>query len=123
MPTYDFRPSINGTRIKSPSNFKIGRYNITKSGRVASGDMHMEFKAKKIKLFLTYAAISGRDLKAILDLVDTEQMFFSVVYYDTTDQAVTKTCYVGELTQELHRRGVIGDGQMWKDVTFDFIQK
>ena len=123
MPVYDFRPSVNGTRIKKPSGFKIARYNITKSGRVASGDMHMEFKAKKIKLFLTYAAISGSELKAILDIVDTDQMFMDVTYYDTTDNAVTKVCYIGELTQSLQRRGVIGDEQMWTDVTFDFIQK
>ena len=119
----DFRPSINGTRIKRPTDFKIGRYNITKSGRVANSDMHIEFIAKKIKLFFSYDVISGVELNAILDLIDTTTMFFSVTYYDTKDTDVTKTCYVGEITQELQRRGMISDNAYWKDVVFDFIQK
>lgn len=119
----DFRPSVNGTRIKTPSKFRISRYNITKSGRVAAGDMHMEFKAKKIKLFFTYDAITGAEINAILALIDTNAMFFNVTYYGTADEAVTKECYVGEITQELFRRGYVSDGSMWTGVVFDFIQK
>jgi hypothetical protein len=119
----DFRPSINGTRIKTPSDFKISRYNITKSGRVASGNMQMEFISKKIKLFLTYDAITGIDFNTILSLIDTNNMFFSVTYYDTQDTATTKICYVGEISQTLMRRGYVSDSSVWKDITFDLIQQ
>lgn len=114
---------INGTTIKTPSSFKFARYNITKSGRVSNGDMHMEFKSKKKKMFLSYDVISGRDLDTILALVDTTSMFFSVTYYDHLNVARTITCYVGEITEELQRRGTIGDNSYYKDLVLDFIQQ
>ena len=123
MPDSQFRPSLNGIYIKKPSSFKISRFKVTKSGRVANADMHMEFRAKKIKLFFTYNVISGTDLNVILSVIDTNSVFFNVTYYGTLDEEVTKVCYVGEITQELFRRGYVSDSSVWTDVVFDFIQK
>lgn len=118
-----YNVTIGGTPIKTPSTFKIARYNLTKCGRVASGDMTMELVAKKRKLFFTYNAISSKDLKTILDLIDTATMFFSVTFYDETETSTSMTCYVGEIQNELHRRPLVSDDSIWKGVEFNFIEQ
>jgi len=115
--------TINGVVIKTPSTFKISHYNLTKSGRVASGKMTMELVAKKKKLFLTYSALSGADLKNILDLIDGTEMFFTVGFYDVTNQYRTITAYVGEIPMPLHRRTSIEDNTVWKDIDFNLIEQ
>lgn len=114
---------INGTTIKTPYPFSISRFNLTKSARVASGQMTMRLIAKKVKLFLDYKAISGADLKVILDIIDANEVFFNVTYYETTGVETTKVFYAGEIAQDLQRRAFISDDSMWKDVKFNFIEK
>lgn len=114
---------INGTTIKTPYPFKVARYNLTKPGRVAAGDMTMTFIAKKAKLFLNYEAISNSDLTTILTEIDSTNMFFTVTYYDNNATVQTKIFYVGEIEQTLQRRGTISDDHLWTDVQFNFIEK
>lgn len=119
----DYPISINSTQIKTPTDFKVSRYNLTKSGRLASGKMVMELIAKKKKLFLNYAGITGRDLRVILNLIDTSEMFFNVAYYDVDGTPVTNTCYVGEISSILRQRAIVNDDHIWKDVEFNFIEQ
>lgn len=110
---------INGVSIKEPSSLKIERYNLTKAGRVSSGKMTLELVAKKRKFFLEYEAISGAELKKILDLIDGTQMFFTVEYedYDGWKSAV---CYAGAIPTEYFRKNM---GWYWKGVNFDLIEQ
>jgi hypothetical protein len=121
MPTYPIK--INGITIKTPRPVNISRFNLTKANRVASGLMSMRLIAKKVKLFFKYPAITGSDLKTILDLIDTSAMFFNVTYHETDGTETTKIFYVGEISQQLQRRGYISDDSVWKDVEFNFIEQ
>jgi hypothetical protein len=115
---------INGATIKHPTTFQISTYNLTTPGRLAdSGLMIMDFIAKKKKLFLTYNAISGKELKVILDEIDTNEMFFEVKYYDTNGVQQTITAYVGEIPAVLHMRAYINDNNIWKNVNFNLIER
>lgn len=113
---------INGVQIKTPHGFDISRYNLTKSGRVGSGDMTMDLIAKKKKFGFTYDALDGPELKAILALIfDSPACFFELTYPDETGDAQTKTVYVGEIPSK-HVRGR-GKYTIWKDVTFSLIER
>lgn len=110
---------INGTQIKTPHKALLNRYNLTKSGRVASGKMKMDLVAKKRTLDITYSIISGAEMKKILDLIDTNEMMFTVEY-DIPDGKGKMTCYVGAIPTEYFRRG---SGWYWKNVSFSLIEE
>lgn len=110
---------LNGVIIKSPADFRIERYNITKAGRVASGDMKMELIAKKRKFLFSYAVLSGKEFQKILEQIDGEQMFFDLEYVENGEIKTAKV-YVGAITQRKFRT----DGVWyWKDVSFDLIEQ
>lgn len=120
--------AINGVEIKNPKSFKISRYRITDAVRLASADMSMESKAKKLKFYFGYPAIKSTELDKILDEIwETDSCFFTFSYCDGhknvngTDKIETVTCYVGEFPTDLHRGGV--GNWVWKNVEFNFIQK
>ncbi len=111
--------TINSVAIKNPTDFRIERYNLTKSGRVASGLMVMDLLAKKRKFLFRYKAISGTELNNILNLIDGTDIFFTLSYWENN---VLKhaTCYAGHIPSHLFRR----DGVWyWKDVNFDLIER
>jgi hypothetical protein len=110
---------LNGTTIKNPLDFSTSRYNLTKSGRVASGKMTMELIAKKRKFFFTYEVLSGADLDLILGIIDTDAMFFDITYVENN---VTKSAkvYVGEIKYDKFRTD---KGWYWKNVTFNLIEQ
>lgn len=115
---------IDGVTIKNPGSFKIERFNLTKSGRVASGAMTMELVAKKRKFYFTYEVISGRDLQKLLNLIDTDKMFFLLEY---VENGISKsaTVYTGAIPSEYFRRGSNTSSNDWyyKNVTFDLIER
>lgn len=113
--------SIDGTTIKSPHKIKYGKFRLSKSGRIANGDMVMDIIAKKTRLDCTWIAIKGADLKIILDLLDANT-FYQVAYPDPDDPdaQTTKTMYCGDNLAEL----AIPDGKrVYKDVTIPFIER
>lgn len=110
---------VNGTKLKTPPICNLERYNLTKSGRVASGKMTMELIAKKRKLLLEYDIISGKDMQTILKLIDSDAMFFKVDY-DLPEGKGTMTCYVGAIPASYFRRS---SGWYWRDVNFSLIEQ
>lgn len=88
---YEYR--INGTLIKPPTTCAIEKYNLTKVGRVANGDMQMELVAKKRKFILRWSTIDSRDLAVIEQLIDGTDMFFTFEYIEdnTRKSAVVYT--------------------------------
>jgi formylmethanofuran dehydrogenase subunit A len=111
---------VNGVPIKNPSSFKISHYNITKAGRVASGEMTMELVAKKRKFFFEYKAINSIDKKAIMDVIDTNEMFFTLEYVEDGENK-SATVYVGEIPRERFRTD--GSVWYWKNFNFNLIEK
>lgn len=110
---------INGVLVRTPSKFNISRFNLTKSGRVASGKMKMDLVAKKRKLSVEYEVISGSELQQILDIIDTDRMFFTVRYMDHSGWH-SITCYVGEIPSEYFR---IQMGWYYRGVQFSLIEQ
>lgn len=113
---------LNGVTIKNPSGFKIERYSVTTLERLANADMVGDLIAKKVKLYFTYEAISSYDFNTILDAIwNTSDLFFPVVY---EENGITKTitAYVGSIPSDLYRAGKTTNW-VWKNVTFDLIQR
>ena len=76
--------------------------------------------AKKRKFYFTYAAITAKDLNTILDTIwETNELFFTLSYVEN-GQTKTATVYSGSIPTELYRTG---DNWVWKEVTFDLIEK
>lgn len=113
--------TVNGRAIKNPSTFKLERYNVTTMERLANAEMVGDLIAKKVKLYFTYEAITAGELDNILDAIwETNTLFFPVQY---TYNGVTKTvtCYVGSIPSDLH--SAKSKEWVWKNVTFNLIQK
>ncbi|MMZ45711.1 hypothetical protein D3C75_232990 [compost metagenome] len=112
---------IDGVKIKHPGEGNFGQesYNLTKSGRVASGKMTIDLVAKKRKFTFRYEVISSIDLKVILNLIDGNKMFFKLTYIEDN---VTRDCtvYAGAIKKQLKRTGSVW---YYVDVTFDLIEQ
>lgn len=107
------------TLIKQPAKCSIERYNLTKPGRVTSGLMTMDLVAKKRKFLFEYPVISKVDFEAILDIIDTDEMFFELQYTEN-DVVKTATVYVGHIPSERFRTNM---GWYWKNVNFNLIEQ
>lgn len=111
---------INGVAIKRPSAFKISRYVLTKSGRLANGKMTAEIVAKKRKFFFTYDAIDAPDAEKILNLIWESGEFFFTLEYVENNQTKSARVYAGEIPADLHRTG---DVWVWKNFNFNLIEQ
>ena len=111
---------INGVAIKRPSTFKISRYVLTKSGRLANGKMTADIVAKKRKFFFTYDAIDAPDAEKILNLIWESDSFFFELEYVENNEVKTATVYAGEIPYDLHRTG---DVWVWKNFNFNLIEQ
>jgi hypothetical protein len=112
---------IDGIPIKQPTSFKISRYNLTKSGRVASGDMTMDLIGKKRKFFFEYDVINLEDMEKLLSLIDNDNMFFQINYVEN-GKSKSATVYVGEISQDRFRTGGLS-GWYWKGFNFNLIEQ
>lgn len=120
MATSHFK--INGRAIKNPSSFKIERYNVTNMKRIANADMVGDLIAKKRKFYFTYEAITAQELDNILKAIwDTNSLFYTLSY-EENGVTKTKTVYSGSIPSELHHAGK-GSNWVWKNVTFNLIEK
>jgi len=110
--------TINGVAIKQP-DLEIERYNVTKAGRVSSGKMMMDLIAKKRKFKCSYKVLSGPEFNAILALIDTDELFFTLGYKEN-GVSKTATVYTGAITSGKPRAEGIW---YWPDVKFDLIEQ
>ena len=111
--------TLAGSTIKQPKDFKIDSFNLTKAGRVATGDMTLEYIATKRKFYFEYEVLRGDDLDTIKDIITGSTMFFTLTYKDN-DVAESVTVYSGALERTQFRT----DGKwVWKDISFDLIQQ
>jgi hypothetical protein len=116
--------SIDGIAIKNPTGFKQEFYNITTLDRLSNGDMVGDLLSKKKKFYFTYEAITAEDLEVILSAIwdRGKSLFYTLTY---PDNGVTKTArvYVGSIPMDLRWAGAISKDWVWKNVTFDLIEK
>lgn len=112
--------TLGGRSIRQPHDLDISRFNITKSGRTANGKMTMDLIAKKRKFKFQYTVLSGKDYQNILDVIDTNNMFFTLVYLENGIQK-SAVVYVGEISAKKFRTGT--NGWYWKNVNFDLIEQ
>ena len=114
---------LNGKSIKSPSSFKLERYKVTTLERTTSGDMVGDLLAKKLKFYFTYEAIDAKDLDVILEAIwDCSGIFFEIEY-PYQGETRRATVYPGSIPSELHRGTLSGKSWVWKNVTFDLIER
>lgn len=114
---------VNDVIIKNPSTFKIERYNVTTMSRLSNASMTGDLIAKKLKFFFTYDAISSIELDAILEAIwNSDSLFFKISYpYQGTQKSAT--VYVGSIPSELHRGSNTSGEWVWKNVTFNLIER
>lgn len=114
---------VNGVSIKNPSTFKIERYNVTTMERLANADMVGDLIAQKLKFYFTYEAISAEDLNKILEAIwDSKKLFFTLSYPYQGSQREASV-YVGSIPAELHRASASNASWIWKNVTFNLIER
>jgi hypothetical protein len=112
--------SIGGVPLlKQPTTFDIEKFNLTKSGRVASGRMKIELIAKKRKFLFSYDIISGTALESLLSVIDTDEMLFTIDYVEN-NVVKSAVVYVGSIKARQFRTDGIW---YWKTVTFDLIEE
>lgn len=114
---------LNGVAIKVPPSLQFSKYNLTKSGRVASGLMTMDLIAKKRKFNFSYDVIRSIEMERILDIIDGNEMFFQI-RYDENNVIKTATVYVGEITHSKFRtKDPTTSVWYWKDFAFNLIEQ
>lgn len=114
---------VNGVPIKNPSTFKMERYNVTTMERLANADMIGDLVAQKLKFYFTYEAISAEEFNKILEAIwDSKKLFFTLEYpYQGTQRQAS--VYVGSIPSELHRASDSAASWIWKNVTFNLIER
>lgn len=114
---------VNGISIKNPTSFRVERYNVTTMTRLSNADMTGDLIAQKLKFYFTYEAISAVDLDRILEAIWSSKKLFFQLSYPYQGQDRTAQVYVGSIPSELHRGDTASPNWVWKNVTFNLIER
>ena len=111
---------IAGVTVKTPTELKVGRFDITKSNRTASGKMVMELIATKKRVDITWKMLPDNELQKIIDTITANKPFFSLEYPDAGGTK-TMTCYAGDIVTSLwHTKNGV---RYWEEVSIAFIEQ
>lgn len=111
---------IAGISTPNPAEITVGRFDLTKSGRTASGKMVMEVIATKRRVDVVWKMIKDSELQTIINTITANKPFFSVEYPDAGGSK-TMTCYAGDVTTSLWH--TVNDIRYWNEVTIPFIEQ
>jgi len=111
---------IAGVSVKAPTDLKIGRFDLSKSGRSASGKMVMELIATKRRVDVVWKMVPDSDLQTIIDTITANKPFFTLTYPDAGGSN-TMTCYAGDINTSLWH--TIGGVRYWQEVSISFIEQ
>lgn len=111
---------IAGVQVASPAEVTVGHFDLTKSGRTASGDMVMELIATKRRVDCVWKMLKDSDLQTMLNTITAHKPFFTLQYPDAGGSK-TMTCYVGDITTSLWH--TLGGIRYWEEVTIPFIER
>ncbi len=112
--------TLNGVQLPNPSAVEVGRFNLSKSGRSASGLMNMEIIAKKRTVAIRFSHLADSDLRMILDQLDS-RTFHTLTYTDPQAGPTTITVYVGDVAYKPWRR--VNESWWWSDVSVPLIER
>ena len=111
---------IAGITVKAPTELKVGRFDLSKSSRTASGKMVMDIIATKRRVDVVWKMLKDSELQQILDLITANKPFFSLEYPDAGGTK-TMTCYAGDILTSLwHTKNGI---RYWEEVSIAFIEQ
>ena len=111
---------IAGVSVKAPTDLKIGRFDLTKSSRTASGKMVMELIATKKRVDIIWKMLPDDELQKIIDTITANKPFFSLEYPDAGGTQ-TMTCYAGDIITSLwHTKNGV---RYWEEVSIAFIEQ
>lgn len=111
---------IAGITVKAPTELKVGRFDLSKSGRTASGKMMMEIIATKRRVDVVWKMLKDSELQQILDLITANKPFFSLEYPDAGGTKIM-TCYAGDIVTSLwHTKNGV---RYWEEVSIGFIEQ
>ena len=111
---------IAGVTVKTPSELKVGRFDLTKSNRTASGKMMMELIATKRRVDCVWRMVPDSELQKIINTISANKPFFSLEYPDVGGQ-MTMTCYAGDIVTSLwHTKNGV---RFWEEVSIGFIEQ
>lgn len=112
---------IAGVKVARPADIRVGRFDLTKSNRTASGKMVMEVvRAGVRRVDVTWRYLPDADLQTILDVLAANKPFFSVRYPDAGGEQ-TMTAYVGDINAGLWH--TVGGVRYWSEVTLALIEQ
>jgi len=111
---------IAGITVKAPTELKVGRFDLSKSSRTASGKMVMDIIATKRRVDVVWKMLKDSELQQILDLITANKPFFLLEYPDAGGTK-TMTCYAGDILTSLwHTKNGI---RYWEEVSIAFIEQ
>jgi hypothetical protein len=111
---------IAGVTVKTPSELKVGLFDITKSNRAASGKMMMELITTKRRVDVVWKMLTDSELQTIIDTITANKPFFTLTYPDAGGSA-TMTCYAGDIVTSLWH--TIDGVRYWQEVSIPFIEQ
>lgn len=112
---------IAGVEVSRPAEVRVGRFDLTKSNRSASGRMVMEVVRAGIRrVDVTWRMLSDSDLRTILDVIAANKPFMQVEYPDAGRQE-TMIAYTGDIIYSAwHTRNGV---RYWEEITIPFIEQ
>ena len=94
--------TIDGTLIKTPSDYTVGIMDIDNAKRVASGLMKIDNIAQKTKLNMSWKYMTKAEISPVSTLIKGANRTVTVEYVDIDGELNTGTFYSGDLTAALH---------------------
>lgn len=112
---------IAGTKIARPASIEVGRFDLTKASRTASGRMTMEIVRAGIRrVDVAWSYMRDSELQTILNLLAANKPFFELRYPDAGGEQ-RMTCYAGDIITGLWH--TVAGERRWKDVSIPFIEQ
>lgn len=114
--------AVDGQPIYTPpSGVQVTHTNVagSSSGRTEDGIMHIDWVRRDVrKIGLPYKAMSGREMKYMLDMMQGKEFEFTF-----RDQGAvhTITAYTGECTYTYYS-AALGDDDLYTDITLNVIE-
>lgn len=116
--------TINGTVIPTPSELKIGYYDIVENEyRDSNALMHFTFVRRNTrKLFLTYNTLTRSQLNTLLNAINSNTWLTVAYPHDPlTNAPHSFTCYVGD--REINYYSFAPGLQYYTDITLNLIER
>jgi len=114
---------IDNTTIKNPSKpIEIGRYVLTKAGRVTSGEMMLDYIADKRTFQFEYESLRVDNLNTILNIIEGYPTMFHTLTINENGVVANYTVYPGAVHRTPYRTDNNGYWY-YRDVKFQLIEK